>query len=114
MRSMETGKEKRRATRVKLRSPLRYRVIPVDDAGFRSAAVQDVSLTGLRFRSQDFIARRASLILEIYPPGHPPVRSLARAVWVREHPSEGGYEVGGMFVEPPRGARTTLRQLVSG
>ena len=27
---------------------------------------------------------------------------------------QGGYEVGGMFVEPPQGARTTLNRLVSG
>ena len=112
---METGKEKRRSSRVQLKSPLRYRIIPLDaNNGFRNASVQDVSLTGFRFHSQEFVPKRASIILEMNLLGHAPVHSLARAVWVRERPSEGGYEIGGMFVEPPRGARTTLAQLVSG
>jgi hypothetical protein len=108
---METGKEKRLSSRVQLKSPLRYRMIPVDATGFRNADVQDISLTGFRFHSREFIPRRASIILEMDLLGHAPVHSLARAVWVREIPSEGGYEVGGMFVEPPHGARTTLSRL---
>ena len=111
---MQTGKEKRRASRVPLKSLLRYRVIPVDSAGFRDATVQDISLTGFRFHSQEFIPKRASIILEMNPLGHAAIHSLAKAVWVRERPNAGGYEVGGIFVEPPQGARTTIRHLVSG
>jgi len=110
---MEIGKEKRQSSRVQLKSPLRYRIIPVDATGFRNAGVQDISLTGFRFHSREFIPKRASFILEMNLIGHAPVHSLARAVWVREIPREGGYEVGGIFVEPPHGARTTLSQLVS-
>ena len=111
---MEKGREKRLSSRAHLKSPLRYRIIPVDASGFRNASVQDISMTGFRFHSQEFIPKRASIILEMNFLGHAPIHSLARAVWVRELPSDGGYEVGGMFVEPPRGARTTLTQLVSG
>jgi hypothetical protein len=111
---MLPGKEKRRSSRVPLRSPVRYRVLPVDAAGYRNAAVQDVSLTGFRFHSQEFIPKNASMMVEMQASGHPPVHSLARAVWVREIPSAAGYEVGSMFVEPPYSARTTLSQLVSG
>jgi len=107
------SKEKRLSSRVQLKSQIHYRIIPLDAAGFRKADVQDISVTGFRFHSQEFIPKRASIILEMNILGHAPVHSLARAVWVREIPSEGGYEVGGMFVEPPHGARTTLSQLVS-
>ncbi len=110
---MEIVKEKRLSPRVQLKSPLRYRILPVDAAGFRSAAVQDVSLTGFRFHSQEFIPKQASIILEMNLLGHAPVHSLAKAVWVREIPSEGGFEVGGVFVEPPHAAKMTLSQLVS-
>ena len=110
---MAIGKEKRQSSRVKLKSPLRYRTIPVDAKGYRNAAVQDVSTTGFRFHSAEYIPRRASIILEMNLLGHPPVRSLATAVWVRERPSEGGYEVGGMFIELSHGTRTTLSKLVS-
>jgi hypothetical protein len=111
---MMLDKEKRQSSRVPLRSPLRYRILPVDAGGYRNAAVQDVSLTGFRFHSQEFIPRHSSILVEMTVSGHPPVHSLARAVWVREIPSAAGYEVGGMFVEPPYGARTTLSQLVTG
>ena len=110
---MAFEKEKRLSSRVKLKSPLRYRIIPGNAKGYRSAAVQDISTTGFRFHSAEYIPRRASIMLEMKLLGHPPVHSLATAVWVRERPSEDGYEVGGMFVDPPHGARTTLNRLVS-
>ena len=111
---MEIARDKRQSPRVPLKSLLRYRLLPVDAAGFRSAAVQDVSLTGFRLHSQEFIPKQASIILEMNLLGHAPVHSLARAVWVREMHGEDGYEIGGVFVEPPHAARMTLSQLVSG
>ena len=112
---MNYGKEKRQSPRVELQSSLRYRTIPVGTAaGFRSADVEDVSQTGFRFHCQEFIPKRASIILEMNVSGYPPLHSIASAVWIRERPNEGGYEVGGRFVEPPHGTRKTLKQLVSG
>jgi len=110
---MNIGKEKRQSPRVELQSSLRYRVIPVAAAGFRNADVEDISQTGFRFHCQEFIPKRASIILEMSVPGYPPLHSIASAVWIRERPSEGGYEVGSRFVEPPHGTRKTLRQLLS-
>lgn len=85
----------------------------MEAAGFRNAAVQDVSQTGFRFHSQEFLPAQADFMLEMSLPGQAPVRSLAKAIWVREKPSDGGYVVGGMFVEPPRGARATLSRFVA-
>ena len=113
---MKIGMEKRLSPRMQLQSPLRYHTIPMSAAGYLTATVQDISLTGFRFHSQEFIPKRASIILEMNLLGYAPVRSLARTVWVREQASDGGnvgYEVGGMFVEPPHGVRTTLNKLVS-
>lgn len=73
-----------------------------------SAFVQDVSQGGFRFRGREFIPRQASFLLELHLPGSKPVRSLARAAWVKAMPENDGYEVGGIFVEPPREARTVL------
>ena len=110
---MESGKEKRLSPRVQLQSPVLYRIIPSDAAGFRDAAIQDVSQTGFRFQSREFVPKQSNLILEMNHLGHVPVHYLARAVWVREIPSEGGYEVGGMFVEPAQSVWATLNQLAS-
>lgn len=84
---------------------------PGDAADSREALVLDVSRTGFSFHSRNYVPRRAGFIIELQPPGANPIRSLARAVWVRELPEEGGYEVGGMFVEPTREARAALGRL---
>ena len=109
---MELAGEKRLSPRVRLQSPLRYRVIPSNADGFESAVIQDFSQTGFRFHSWVFVPKQASIILEMNHLGHAPVHSLAKAVWVREMPILGGYEVGGMFVEPVRSVWTTLNNLV--
>lgn len=111
---MEMGKEKRLSPRVQLQSSVRYRMVATDDPVFGGAAFQDVSQTGFRFHCREFIPRKASIILEMNLLGQEPVRSLGKAVWVRERPSGEGYEVGGMFVDPPYRARTMLSQLISG
>jgi hypothetical protein len=89
-------------------------MIPVREPGFRFALAQDISQNGFRFYSKEFLPRRTGLMVEINPPGHAPIRSLARAVWVRERQFDEGYEIGGIFVEPPHSARTALTQLISG
>lgn len=111
---MAADKDRRVASRTRLECPLRYRVIPVQKADFRSALVEDVSQTGFRFHSQEYLPKRASLLVEMQLPGARPVRSLARAVWVRERSGDDGFEVGGVFVEPPYEARTALKHIVPG
>lgn len=108
------GREKRLSPRVPLQSPVRYRIISQDAAGYQEAAFQDVSQTGFRFRSKEFIPKQASIILEMKLLGYAPLCSLAKAVWIRQMPSISGYEVGGLFVELPKCARSTLDQLISG
>jgi hypothetical protein len=108
------GRDNRLSRRVRLQCPLRFRVVPVSEAGFRTAFARDISQTGFRFHTTEFLPKRTSLMVEMNLLGHAPVRSLAKALWVRERPSDDGYDVGGIFVEPPHHARRTLRELVSG
>jgi hypothetical protein len=114
MESTVAQKDKRLSPRVRLQCPLRFHVIPVREAGFKNAFAYDISQTGFRFHSMAFLPKRSSFLVEMEPPGHAPIHSLARAVWVRERPLEEGYEVGGMFIEPPHDARTTIGKIVSG
>ena len=105
--------EKRHSSRVRLQCPLHYRVLPLGAASLRNAVVQDVSLRGFKFWSQEFIPKNADFFVEMDLPGHAPIRSLAKAVWIRERPDDGGCEVGSMFVDPPHNARTTLSRFVA-
>jgi hypothetical protein len=109
----KTGRrDKRLSPRVGLRCPLRYRVVPVTEAGYSYALAHDVSPTGFRFHSQTFVPRKSGILVELLLPESSPVRSLARAVWVREMPGDDGFEIGGSFVEPPHDARTALSRFV--
>lgn len=105
---MADGKERRRYPRVDLRCPLRYRVIPVHEAGYRDALIQDISTGGFRFHTREHLPRQTSFILELHLPGLRPVHSLARASWVKAMPLNDCWEIGGMFVEPTREARAAL------
>lgn len=114
METLEAVREKRLSPRVALDCPIRYRAFPALETSFRKALVKNVSLTGFRFRSSQMLARRTGFIVEMSPPGMKTIRSLARAAWVRELPAGGGYEVGGMFVEPNSATVKTLAHLLSG
>lgn len=87
---------------------MRYRVIPVSAQSYSNALVRDISMTGFKFHTQEFIPHRSSFLLEMHLPGSSPLRSLARAAWVRAMPEEDGYEIGGMFIEPPRLTQSAL------
>jgi hypothetical protein len=114
MEAKAGGREKRQAPRVQLRCRLRYRVIPGNEARLQDGFAQDVSQTGFRFYSTEFIPKQTSLIVKMEHLGHATIRSVAQAVWIRERPLDGGYEVGGRFVEPPSNSRTTLTKLTAG
>lgn len=109
---MEKSIERRRFPRVSMKFHLRYRRIQANPAGFRNALAEDFSEGGFRFRTQEILPHRASFLLELHLPGFKPVRSLARAAWVRVMPENDGYEIGGRFVEPTYETRTAIsRQL---
>jgi hypothetical protein len=105
--------EKRRFRRVTVVGDLRYRRIPITLPGIRHAAVRDVSEGGFRVRSEEQLTRKSTLLLELRIPGSDPIRSLATVAWVRPMPADDGYEIGGMFVEPTREARTALSRFLS-
>lgn len=104
--------EKRVSPRVAIRGHMRYRRVPIGVQGPRNAIVKDIGQGGFRFRSDELLDRTSNMLLELHLPGAYLIRSLARVAWVRALPGEEGYEVGGMFVEPPQDARTTLRKIV--
>ena len=105
---MLNTRERRRSPRVASELPLRYRAIPVVQPGYHAASVEDLSLTGVRFRCADDVRVRASLLFELLIPGTQPVHSCGRAAWVRELPGHDGYEVGGAFENPSTSVRKAL------
>lgn len=105
--------EKRIFPRVAIRGHLRYRRIPISVRGPHNAIIQDISLGGFKFRSDELLDRKSNLLLELHLPNSHSIRSLATVAWVKAMPEEDSYEIGGMFVEPTHDARAALETIVS-
>ena len=97
---MSQYQEKRQYPRKEGSFPFRYRETLGTPSPFRGALVKDVSLGGLRFRTEDFLPLDTSLILELsLPESTRPVRAITRVAWSRKLSSGERYEIGGEFVE---------------
>lgn len=101
--------ERRSAPRIRLRLPMRFRILPVNGNGYRSARVEDLSVGGVRFRCTNTVRPREGFLLELLLPGGRPVHSFGRAAWVRELPGQG-FEVGGWFVDQSTSSRRAIEQ----
>ena len=66
---MGQQEERRSAPRVRLRLPMRFRLIPVGGDGYRSARVEDLSVGGVRFRCSGAVRPREGFLLELLLPG---------------------------------------------
>ena len=102
--------DRRRSPRTASSFPLRYRTIPVGAAGYSGGRVEDLSPEGVRFSCPGAVRPRSGLLFEMLIPGGPPVRSFARAAWVRESADRTGYEVGGSFVDQSTAARKAIER----
>lgn len=102
-------RDRRSSKRVASRFPLRYRLIPVDESGYRDAAAEDLSPDGVRFRCPDELRPRAGMLFELLVPGEEPLHCLGRAVWVGVLPNNGGFEVRVRFEDHS----TAFRQSVA-
>lgn len=107
---MTDRKERRLTPREASRFPLRYRLLPVEAAGYLDASVQDLSPAGLKFRSSGEVRVRSGLLFELLIPGSTPVRSFGRAAWVRELAGDGGFEIGGRFEDLSTAARKAIER----
>ncbi|HWR97776.1 MAG TPA: PilZ domain-containing protein [Candidatus Methanoperedens sp.] len=107
---MRDRRERRTAPRVRRSFPMRYRLIPVDGDGYLDARVQDLSPEGVRFSCSDTVRPKEGFLLELLIPDGRPVNSFGRAAWVRELPGQGGFEVGGRFVDQSTASRRAIER----
>lgn len=87
-------KERRRQRRLDLRFPLSFTEVAAGRHANRHGVTLDVSRCGVRFRSEEFVAPRAFVALEMILPGGRSYAARARAVWSREARGDGHWEVG--------------------
>ena len=81
---------------------------------YRGAQVRDVSLGGVRFRTENFIPRDTSLILEFQlPESVRAIRAISKVSWLKSIPSGHRFEVGSEFVEMTASERDLLEARLS-
>lgn len=107
------NKERRRFSRVSLPGHLRYLKIPQPAAEYRNASVQDIGPGGFRIRTTELFHRKSCILFDLFIPGSDPIRCLATVAWTKTLPENGGYQIGGKFVEPNAGVETILGHLAA-
>lgn len=86
--------ERRQQRRVGLRFPLSFTEVAAQPHANRHGVTLDVSRGGVRFRSEDFVAPRAFVALEMILPGGGTFAARGRTVWARESRGDGCWEIG--------------------
>ena len=106
--------ENRKHPRAEIQVPVRYRETFGSGPGhYHGAQTKDISLGGLRFQTDTFIAHDTRVIFEIHLPTSPkPVRAISAVAWTRALPSGIRYEVGGRFTDIIPSERKLLERLL--
>ena len=93
--------DNRRHLRAEVQVPVRYReTFGSNPTQYRGAQTKDISIGGLRFQTDTFIAHDTRVIFEIHLPSSPkPVRAISSVTWTRAISSGIRYEVGSRFTD---------------
>jgi hypothetical protein len=111
---MKEQSEKREFQRVEIQLPMKFRETLAQPPLYRGAQVRDVSLGGVRFRTENFLAHDTSLIVEFQlPESLRAIRAISKVSWLRCLPSGHRFEVGSEFVEMTASERALLKARLS-
>ena len=111
---MKSGAEKRKSQRVDVRFPIRFREVRASAATSLGAQGKDISPGGLRFQTESFIPRNASLALEFFlPESGKTIRAVSKVTWLKVLPSGYRFEVGSEFTEVNLSEMELLRARMS-
>jgi len=91
--------DKRIAPRVLFDSAVRYR--QKGFKGYSDTVGRDISNSGIRFISNEFIPKNSKLVFELRPPWHvEPIQAVAEVVWVSNQPYSERFKIGAQFLNP--------------
>jgi len=96
MREVMDVREKRRFSRVKLKSPLHFSIR--GRGGFNDTVSEDISTGGICFTNNRYIAPLTNLMLEVRVLSRV-LNPIGRVVWVNPMPHSDRYRLGVEFVE---------------
>ena len=101
--------EKRRFPRIEIHTPLRYQVRGTPE--FNNATTDNISIGGLGFVNEEFIAPENGLTLEVSILSRL-LNSTARVVWSSPLPHSNRYRVGVEFLELEEQGKKYLQDFI--
>jgi hypothetical protein len=107
------GEERRACPRVDLRLPLSYLEVVARPPANRHGVTLDVSRSGVRFRSEEFLPPRAFVALNLSLPGRAACAVRGRTIWSRRAAGEGHWEVGAEFLSAGGDADAALAEALA-
>ena len=106
--------EKRRFSRVEGRFPLKYKDLRKTDEESRGSISKNLSIGGVRFRSDRFISLACRLVVELNLPALPkPIKAISKVAWIRKLPAGDDYEVGNQFLEITREDKNIIQNFIN-
>jgi hypothetical protein len=106
----DRGPKQRNHPRVGLRLPIAFRAVAARPPILRHGLTLDVSRSGVRFRSEEFLPAGEFLALEVALPGRGTYAARGRAVWAREARGDGHWVVGAEFLRSDGDADAALAE----
>ncbi|MDD5449286.1 MAG: PilZ domain-containing protein [Candidatus Omnitrophica bacterium] len=101
--------EKRKASRFKMAMPVDYRMLRASQEAKRKSFTSDISIGGVRFIADEFLALTARMVIDInLPVPERSVSAVSKIAWIRKLPDDDKYEIGNQFLEMSRDDKERL------
>ncbi len=105
--------ERRRLPRLQMRVPIQFRNVLKPHEVFSGSLSRDVSASGVRVSTSNFLPKEARLVLLVFMPELlKPIRLIARVAWMQKQRFTENYDCGFQFVEITPEDRRTIAELV--
>ncbi len=93
-------KERRKCARIDARLPLQFKDIQRPIETYAGSLTKDISESGVRFVSNDFLSIFTRLLLEVSVPSFSrPIKAISKVAWIRKVPRSNQYSVGLQFMD---------------
>lgn len=101
--------EKRKGPRFKIAASVEYRMLRGSPEVKKNSIINDISIGGVRFITDEFLALTARMVVDIaLPVPERPVSAVSKIAWIRKLPNGDKYEIGNQFLEMSRGDKERL------
>jgi len=107
-------KERRRFPRINARLPIQFKDIQRPIETYTGTLTKDVSESGARFISSDFLSIFTRLLLEVTVPAFSrPVKAISKVAWIQKIPRSNQYSVGVQFMDMTEEDKKHLSSFIS-